>query len=189
MDDITTPRSPSSTKSSFPEHKLRDEAFKQAHGPSGDTGDGGEEEASKYPKPHTQSDSSSQHSLRSQKPSDRVSVGKINQPQSNSNSHKSNGSNGYSVHKSSANGHASHSDRSQSGLSGKSSISDIISDKADSVGSVRSRSSGQGRRVTVGQSGSDRSDRSEGRAYPGRETLEQIKTLVSLGGLSDIDSF
>ncbi|XP_074527190.1 centrosomal protein of 78 kDa isoform X2 [Halichoeres trimaculatus] len=187
--DTTTPRSESSIKESFLEHRLLNKTFQRAHGPLGDTGDGGEEDADKYSKPHTQSDSGSEHSFHSQKSFDRVSVGKTNQLKNNNNSDKSNRSSGYSVHKSSANRHASHSSGSHGGLSGKSSISDIMSDKAESVGSVRSRSGGQGKRVTVGQSGSDRSDRSEGRAYPGRETLEQIKTLVSLGGLSDNDSF
>ncbi|XP_034548358.1 centrosomal protein of 78 kDa [Notolabrus celidotus] len=192
--DTTTPGSPPSVKESFSEDRLLDETFKQAHGPSGDTGVGGAEEADKYSLPDTQHDSGSEHSFRSQKSFDRVSSGKTfqtqtNPPKSNSSSHKSNGSNGYSFHKSYANSHSSRSSGSHSGYSGRSSVSDNMSDRAESVGSVGSRNRGQGRLVTVGQSGSDGSDGSEGRAYPGRETLEQIKALVSLGGHSDNDSF
>ncbi|XP_065805640.1 centrosomal protein of 78 kDa isoform X1 [Labrus bergylta] len=189
--DTTTPRSPASVREFLCEDRLLDVTFNQACGSAGDTGVGKEEEPDKCLKPATQHDSGSEHSFRSQKSFDKVSIGKTfqtqtNQPRSISNSHKSNSSNGYSFHKSYANSHASHSNGSHGRLSGRSSVSDIISDKAESVGSVGSRNSGQGRLVTVGQSGSQGSHR---RAYPGMETLEQIRSLISLGGQSDNDSF
>lgn len=65
-------------------------------------------------------------------------------------------------------------------------MSDIISDKAESVASAGSMNRGLGRLVTVGQSGSEGS---QGKAYPGRQTLKQIRSLGSLGGQSDNESF
>uniref|UniRef100_UPI0037E8D4FF centrosomal protein of 78 kDa n=1 Tax=Semicossyphus pulcher TaxID=241346 RepID=UPI0037E8D4FF len=189
--DSPTPRSPSSVRESVREDRHLDVTFNQARGPAGGTCVGGEDKPNKYSKPDIQHDSGSEYSFRSQKSSDKVSIGKTvrtepSQPKSNSNSHRSNGSNGYSFHKSYANSHASRSNGSHGGLSGGSSVSDIMSDKAESVGSVGSRNRGQGRLVTVGHSGSERS---EGKAYPGRETLEQIRSLVSLEWQSDNDSF
>lgn len=161
--------------------------FTQASGPAVDPG---VEEPDRYSKPETQHDSGSEHSFRSQKSFDKVYFDKTFQtqpshPKSNSNSHRSNGFHGYSYN-SYAHSHASHSNGSLGGLSGRSSISDIISDKAESVASVGSSNRGQGRLVTVGQS---ESEGSEGKAYPGRETLEQIRSLCGLGGQSDNESF
>ena len=142
--------------------------FSQAAGPAGVPGVGGEEEPDKYSKPETQHDSGSEHSFRSQKSFDRGSFGKTFQtqsshPKSNSNSHRSNGSHGYSFNNSYA-----HSNGSLGGLSVRSSVSDIISDEAESVRSVGSRNRAKGRLVTVGQSGSEGSEK----GFPGRKTLE-----------------
>lgn len=167
------------------EDRLLDVTFTQASGPAVDPGGGGEGEPDRYSKPDTQHDSGSERSFRSQKSFDKVYFGKTFQtqrshPKSNSNSHRSNGSHGYSFNNSYAHSRASHSNGSLGGLSGRSSVSDIISDEAESVGSRGSRNRGQGRLVTVGQSGSEESD------YPGRETLERIR---SLGAQSDNESF
>ena len=95
----------------------------------------------------------------------------------NSNSHRSysrhrNGSHGYSD----AQSHSSHSNGSRGGISVRSSVSDMLSDKEESVGSAASRISGKGRLVTTGQSGS------EEKAYLGRESLEQSRSLGGSGG-------
>lgn len=147
--------------------------FSQAAGSAGDPAVGGEEEPDKYSKPDIQHDSGSEHSFRSQKSFDRGSFGKTFQtqsshPKSNSNSHRSNGSHGYSFNNSYAHSRASHSNGSHGGLSVRSSVSDIISDEAESVRSVGSRNGGKGRLVTVGQSGSEGSEK----GFPGRKTLE-----------------
>ncbi|XP_041644575.1 centrosomal protein of 78 kDa [Cheilinus undulatus] len=186
-----TPRSPSPVRESLPVDRRIDLTFNQAQGSAGGPGVGEEKEPEKYSKPGTQHDSGSERSSCSQKSPDKASISKTfqtltNQPKNNSNSHKSNASNGYSLHKSYANSHASHSNGPHGGSSGRSSVSDIISDRAGSVGSVGSGSRGQGKLTTVSQSGSEGSD---GKAYLGRETLEQIRSLVSLGGQSDNDSF
>lgn len=173
------------------EDRLVDMTFTPASGPAVDPGVGGDEEPDKYSKPDTHHDSGSEHSFHSQKSIDKIYFGKTFQtqpshPKSNSNSHRSNGSHGYSFNNSYAHSHTSHSNGSLGRLSRRSSISDIISDKAESVGSVGSRNRGQGRLVTVGQSGSDGS---EGKAYLGRETLDQFRSLCSLGGQTDNESF
>ncbi|XP_059193851.1 centrosomal protein of 78 kDa [Centropristis striata] len=186
--DTTTPRPPSSVRDFLCEDKRLDVTFNQSSGPAGDPGTGEKEEPDKYSQPYSQHDSGSEHSFRSQKSFDKVSFGKTFQtqsshPKSSSNSHRSNGSHGYSFNNSYAHSHASLSNGSHGGLSVRSSVSDIISDKAESVGSAGSRRGGKGRLVTVGQSGSEGSER---RGFPGRETLEQIR---SLGGQSDDESF
>ncbi|KAI3372713.1 hypothetical protein L3Q82_023181, partial [Scortum barcoo] len=183
--DTTTPRSPLSVRESLHENRQLDVTFTQASGPSVGHGAGGEGEPDRYSKPDTQRDSGSERSLRSHKSFDKVYFGQTFQtqpshPKSNSSSHRSNSSHGYSFNNSYAHSRASHSNGSLGGLSGRSSVSDIISDKAESVASVGSRNRGQGRLVTMGQSGSEGSD------YPGRETLERIK---SLDVRSDNDSF
>lgn len=157
-----------------------------------DPGVGVEEEPDQFSKPDAQFDSGSEQSLCSQKSFDKVSFGKTFQTKprnykSNSNSHQSNShhsnsSHGYSFSNNHAHSHASQGNGSHGGLSARSSISDVISDKAESVGSVGSKNRGKGRLVT-GQSGS------EGKSYPGRETLKQIRSLGSLGGQSDNESF
>ncbi|XP_029296648.1 centrosomal protein of 78 kDa [Cottoperca gobio] len=187
--DTTMPRSPSSVREFLREDRLLHLTFNRASGPAGDPGvGGGEEEPHKYSKHGSQHDSGSEHSFSSQKFLDKVSLSKTFQtqsshPKSNSNSHRSNGSHGYSFNNSYAHSHSSHSIGSHDGLSLRSSVSDIIGDKAGSVGSVGSRNSGEGRLVTGGQSGS------EGKAYLGRETLEQVRSLGRLGGQSDDESF
>ncbi|XP_035513526.1 centrosomal protein of 78 kDa [Morone saxatilis] len=182
--DTTTSRSLSSVRDDRP----LDVTFDQPSGPAGDRGAGGELEPDKYSKPDTQHDSGSEHSFRSQKSFDMVYFGKTFQTQpshlkSNSNSHRSNGSHGYSFNNSWAHSQSSHSNGSHGGLSERSSVSDFIGEKAESVGSVGSRYRGKGRLVTVGQSGSEGSD------YPGRDTLEQVRSLGGLGGQSDNESF
>ncbi|XP_033474863.2 centrosomal protein of 78 kDa [Epinephelus lanceolatus] len=183
--DPTTPRSSSSVKEFLREDRPLDMTFNRASGPAGDPGVVGEEEPDKYSKPETQHDSGSEKFFK-------VSFNKTFQtqsshPKSNSNSHRSNGSHGYSFNNSYANSHASQScNGSHGGSSVRSSVSDIISDKAESLRSVRSRNKGEGRLVTAGQSGSEGLER---RAYPGRETLEQIRSLGSLGRQSDDESF
>lgn len=132
-------------------------------------------------------ESGSEHSHYSQKSFGKTSQTQPRSTKSNSNSHRSsshhhNSSQGHSH----AHRHASQGNGSHSGLSARSSVSDILSDKAESAGSVGSRTRGKGRLVTVGQSGSEGS---EGKSYPGRETPEQIRSLGSLGGQTDDESF
>lgn len=160
------------------EDRLLDVTFTQASAPAVGPGIGGEGEPSRFSKPDTQHDSGSERSFRSQKSFDKAYFGKTfetqpSHPNSNSNSNRSNGSHGYSFNNSYAHSRASHSNGSLGGLSEKSSVSYIISDRAESVGSVGSSNRGQGRLVTVGQSGSEGSD------YPGRETLERIRSLTA----------
>nr|XP_020449404.1 centrosomal protein of 78 kDa isoform X2 [Monopterus albus] len=185
---ITTPRPLSSVKQYLSEDRPLDMTFNQAVGSAGDPGVVGEEELDHYSKPDTRHDSGSERTFHSQKSLDNVSFGKTfhTEPRNhnNSNSHQSNShhsksSHGYGFNNSHAHSHASKSNGSHGT---RSSVSDI-SDKAESVESVWSRDRGQGRLVTVGQSGS------EGKAYPGRETLEQIRSLGSLEGRSDNESF
>lgn len=166
--DTTTPKSTASVRESLHEGRLLDVTFNPASGPAVDPGAGGEEEPDRYSDTFTQHKSGSEHSFHSQQSFDKVDFGKTFQtqpshPRSHSSSHNSN--------------------RSHGGLSGRSSISDVISDKAESLASVGSRNRGDARQVTVGQSGSEGSD------YPGRETLEQIRSLSDLGGKSDNESF
>ncbi|XP_042276662.1 centrosomal protein of 78 kDa [Thunnus maccoyii] len=194
--DTTTLRSPSSVRESVHEDRLLDVTFNPATGPAVDPGVGAEQEPGHFSIPDTERDSGSEHSFRSQKSFDRVSLGKTFQTQpshlkSNNNSYRSNsrhsnGSHGYSFNNSYAHSDASHSNGSHGGLSVRSSVSDIISDKAESVASAGSMNRGLGRLVTVGQSGSEGS---QGKAYPGRQTLKQIRSLGSLGGQSDNESF
>ncbi|XP_034728697.1 centrosomal protein of 78 kDa isoform X2 [Etheostoma cragini] len=163
--DTTTPRFPSSVREFLREDRPLDVAI-QASGPAGDPGVGGEPDT--HSKPDTQHVSGSEHSLRNQKPFDRVSLSQTFQtqprhPKSNSNSHQSNSSHGYSFNNSYSHSHSSHSNRSNGGLSSRSSGSDIISDSAESVGSVRSGNRRMRRLVTVGRSGSEGS---EGKAVP-----------------------
>nr|XP_046243802.1 centrosomal protein of 78 kDa [Scatophagus argus] len=157
--DTTAPRSLSSVRED--EDRLLNVTFSQTSGPAVDLGLGREGEPDKP-------DSRSEHRFCSQTPFDEVYFGETLQtqsshPRSNSNTHRSIESHG--------------------GLSGRSSISDLLSDKAESVGSVGSRNRGKGRLVTVGQSESEGSD------YPGRETLDQIRSLGRLVGQSDNESF
>ncbi|XP_040897542.1 centrosomal protein of 78 kDa isoform X3 [Toxotes jaculatrix] len=192
--DTTTPRSSSCVREPVHEDRLLDVTFNKASGPAVDPGIGGEGEPNRYSKPDAHHGSGSEHSFRSQKSLDKVSFGETFQaqpskPKSNSNScqsssHHNNGSNGYN--NSYAKSYSSHSNGSHGALSVRSSVSDIASDKAESVGSVGSRNRGKGRLVTVGQSGSEGS---EGKAYPGRETLGQIRSLGGLVGQSDNESF
>ncbi|XP_054466755.1 centrosomal protein of 78 kDa [Anoplopoma fimbria] len=184
--DTPTPRPSSSVREFLGEDRLLDLTFNLASGPAGYPCVGGEGEPDKYSKPVSQQDSGSERSFRSQKYFDQVPFSKTFQTPSshnksnNSNSHRSNGSNGYSYDNSYAHSHSSHSSGSHGGLSVRSSVSDIMSDKSESVGSVGSRNRGKGRLVTVRQA------ESEGNTYPGRETLEQMR---SLGGQSDDESF
>lgn len=150
----------------------------KASGPVVDPSIGGEGEPDRYSRPNTQHDSGSEHSFLGRTSSVKVALGETQKSEhkSNSNSyqsdsHHSKGSHGYS----NAQSHASYSNGSHGGLSVRSSVSDIMSDKAESVGSAMSRNRGNGRLVTIGQSGSEGS---EGKAYLGRETLEQIRTLA-----------
>ncbi|XP_032371518.1 centrosomal protein of 78 kDa isoform X2 [Etheostoma spectabile] len=163
--DTTTPRSPSSVREFLREDRPLDVTI-QSSGSAGDPGVGGEPDT--HSKPDTQHDSGSEHSLRNQKPFDKVSLSQTFQtqprhPKSNSNSHRSNSSHGYSFNNSYAHSHSSHSNRSSGGLSVRSSVRDIISDSAESVGSVGSGNRRMRRLVTVGRSGSEGS---EGKAVP-----------------------
>ncbi|XP_078107185.1 centrosomal protein of 78 kDa isoform X2 [Sander vitreus] len=185
--ETTTPRSPSSVREFLREDRPLDVTFIQASGPVEDPGVGGEPDT--HSKPETQHDSGSEHSLRSQKSFDKVSLSQAFQtppshPKSNSNSRRSSGSHGYSFNNSYARSLSSHSNGSNGGLSVRSSVSDIISDRTESVGSVGSGNRRMRRLVTVGQSGSEGS---EGKAFPGRES--QIRSLGALAGQSDDESF
>uniref|UniRef100_A0A3Q4HWZ8 Centrosomal protein 78 n=1 Tax=Neolamprologus brichardi TaxID=32507 RepID=A0A3Q4HWZ8_NEOBR len=140
-----------------------------------------------FSKPDTQHDSGSEHSFYSQKSFDNISFGKTSQtrpshPTSNSNSHRNNSSHGYSFSNCYTYNRASHSNGSRGGSSA--SVSDILSDM-ESVGSVGSRNRGNGRLVTVGQSGSEGSER---KAPSRRGALEQVRSLESLGVQSDNES-
>ncbi|XP_062272729.1 centrosomal protein of 78 kDa isoform X2 [Scomber scombrus] len=194
--DTTPPRSPFSVGGSVHEDRLLDVTFNPAAVPAVDPGVGPEKEPDHFSVLDAERDSGSERSFRSQKSFDRVSLGKTFQTQPShlksnsnshcSNSHHSNGSHGYSFNNSYAHSNGSHGDGSHGRLSIRSSVSDIISDKAESVASAGSRNRGMGRFVTVGQSGSEES---QGKTYLGRETLKQIRSLGSLGGQSDIESF
>ncbi|XP_026178174.1 centrosomal protein of 78 kDa isoform X2 [Mastacembelus armatus] len=187
--NTTITGSPPALRKSLCGHRLLDVPYTQAVGPAVKEG------PAQYSKPDTRHDSGSECSFHSQKSFDNVSFGKTFQTQpenhNNTNSHQSSsrhsrGSHGYRFNNSSANSHASQGNRSHGGLTVRSSVSDIISDRAESVGSAWSRNREQGRLVTVGQSGSEGS---EGKAYHGRDTLDQIRSLGSLGGQSDYESF
>ncbi|XP_068560181.1 LOW QUALITY PROTEIN: centrosomal protein of 78 kDa [Cebidichthys violaceus] len=186
--DSTPPRPPSSVGEFLREDGLLDLTFNRASGPAEDPGVGGEEEPDGYSKLDSQHDSGSERSFRSQNSFDMVPFSKTFQTRcsrsksNHSNSHGSNGSHGHSYNSSYAPGRSSHSSGSHGGLSVRSSVSDITSDMAGSVGSVGSRNRGKGSLVTVGQA------ESEEAAYPGRETVEQIRSL-GVGGQSDDESF
>lgn len=174
------------------DNRLLDVTFHPAAGPALDPVVGAEQEPDHFSMPDTERDSGSEHSFRSQKSFDRDSLGKTFQTQpshfkSNSNSHRcnsnhSNGSHGYSFNNSYAHSDLSYSDRSHGRLSVRSSLSD----KAESVASAGSRNRGLGRLVTLVHSGLEGS---QGKAYPGRETLKQVRSLGSLGGQSDNEAF
>lgn len=178
------------------EDRLLDPIFHPAAVPAVEPTVGEEKEPDHFSVPDAERDSGSERSFRSQKSIDRVSLGKTFQThpshlKSNSNSHcsnshHSNGSHGYTFNNSYVHSNGSHGDGSQRRLSVRSSVSDIISDKAESVASAGSRNRGLGRFVTVGHSGSEES---RGETYLGRDTLKKIRSLGSLGGQSDIESF
>ncbi|XP_042344349.1 centrosomal protein of 78 kDa isoform X2 [Plectropomus leopardus] len=189
--DTTTPRSPPPVRDFLCEDKLQDVTLNQKSGPAGNPGAGGEEELDEDLELDSQHDSVSDGSASSQKFLEKAFFNKSfrtqsSHPKSNVNSHRSSGSNEYSFNNSYANSHASQSNGSHGGSSVRSSVSDIISDQAESVGSGSSRKRGEGRLVTTGQSGSEGSDR---RVYPAKKTLEQIRSLGTLGGQSDDESF
>lgn len=190
--DITTPKYSSSVRESMHKDRPSDVTFDQAAGPVVESLVGGEQEPDQFLKLDTQRDSGSERSFCSHKSFEKVSLSKTFQTQpgdlksyshsSRSNSHHSNGSLGNSLNYSYAHSDAFHSNGSAGGLSARSSLSD----KAESVGS---RNRGLGRLVTVGQSGSEGSEGSEGKAYPGKRTQEQIRSLAALGVQSDDESF
>ncbi|KAM7415968.1 hypothetical protein PAMA_018168 [Pampus argenteus] len=193
--DTTTARSLSFVGESVREDMLLNVTFNRATGPAVDPDVRAEQEPDHFSIPDTERDSGSERSVRSQKSFDRMSLGKTFQTQpnhlkSNSNSHHSNshhsGSHRYSSINSYADSNVSLSDRSHGGLSVRSSVSDIVSDKAESLASVGSGNRGLGMLVTVGHSGSEGS---QGKAYFRREPPKQIRSLGSLGGQTDYDSF
>ena len=137
--------------------------FNQVSGPALDPFVGEEEEPCRYSKPLIQQDSGSEHSFHREKSLDKVYFGKTFQTHT---SHFKSNSN------------SQRSSRSHSGVSDRSGSCDIMSDKAESLSSVRSGTRGIGK--MTGQSGSGSS---------WRESLGEIRTLGSLGGQSDNDSF
>ncbi|XP_058491187.1 centrosomal protein of 78 kDa [Solea solea] len=174
--ETTTLRSRSSVRAPLPEDRLQDVAFKKATGLAVEYGIGGEKEPNQYSKPYTQHESGSEHSSYSHRSLDKVSSGgtfKIQQ-----NKHRSNSNSQWSDPHSRS--YSSHSHASYAGLSGRSSVSDIISDEMESVGSDESRNSRRAKHGAKVQSGL------EGRAYPGREGLEQMR---SWGGPGRQESF
>ncbi|XP_063345712.1 centrosomal protein of 78 kDa isoform X1 [Pelmatolapia mariae] len=188
LSDTRLHKSPSPTRAALHKERSLDVTFTQASAPAASGVVDVEEEANHFSKPDTQHDSGSEHSFYSQKSFDNISFGKTSQtrpshPTSNSNSHRNNSSHGYSFSNSYTYNRASHSNGSRGGSSA--SVSDILSDKEDSVGSVGSRNRGNGRLVTVGQSGSEGSER---KAPSRRGALEQVRSLESLGVRSDNES-
>ncbi|XP_030593653.1 centrosomal protein of 78 kDa [Archocentrus centrarchus] len=188
LSDTNSLKPSSPLRAAFHEERPLDENFSRASGPAASPVVDVEEEPNKFSKPDTQHYSGSEKSFRSQRSYDNISFGKTFQtqqshPRSNSNSHRNNSSHGYSFNNSYAYNRASHSNGSHGGSSVC--VSDIISDK-ESVGSVGSRNKGSGRLATIGQSGSEGSER---KASPRRDALEQVRSLESLGVQSDNDSF
>ena len=174
--DIITHRSPSPVGATL--------IISQAVGHTAHPVEGVEEEELHYLKPDTEPDSGSEHSFQSKKSFDHFSFGEPFQTQSNhqrseTSSHRSNVSRGYSFNSSLAYSRSSQSYGSH--RSSFESVREFISDKAESVGSVGSKNSR--RLVTVGQSGSEGSER---KAYPRRGAFKQIR---SLGDESDDESF
>ncbi|XP_004547143.2 centrosomal protein of 78 kDa [Maylandia zebra] len=187
LSDTRLHKSPSPTRAALHKERSLDVTFTQASAPAASGVVDVEEEANHFSKPDTQHDSGSEHSFYSQKSFDNISFGKTSQtrpshPTSNSNSHRNNSSHGYSFSNSYTYNRASHSNGSRGGSSA--SVSDILSDK-ESVGSVGSRNRGNGRLVTVGQSGSEGSER---KAPSTRGALEQVRSLENLGVQSDNES-
>lgn len=187
LSDTRLHKSPSPTKAALHKERSLDVTFTQASEPGASGVVDVEEEANHFSKPDTQHDSGSEHSFYSQKSFDNISFGKTSQtrpshPTSNSNSDRNNSSHGYSFSNCYTYNRASHSNGSRGGSSA--SVSDILSD-IESVGSVGSRNRGNGRLVTVGQSGSEGSER---KAPSRRGALEQVRSLESLGVQSDNES-
>lgn len=187
MSDTRLHKSPSPTRAALHKERSLDVTFTQASAPAASGVVDVEEEANHFSKPDTQHDSGSEHSFYSQKSFDNISFGKTSQtrpshPTSNSKSHRNNSSHGYSFSNSYTYNRASHGNGSRGGSSA--SVSDILSDK-ESVGSVGSRNRGNGRLVTVGQSGSEGSER---KAPSTRGALEQVRSLENLGVQSDNES-
>uniref|UniRef100_A0A1A7WK04 Centrosomal protein 78 n=3 Tax=Iconisemion striatum TaxID=60296 RepID=A0A1A7WK04_9TELE len=184
---VNTPpsrRSPPPLRASLHNDRLLDVTFSHAGVDTRDLIVGGEKEPHQYIRPDIQRDSESEQSFHSNKSYDNISFGKTFQTQPTSQrgetgSNRSNSYHGYSLNHTYSRG--SQNNGSHGGSS--ESLSEIISDRAESVESAGSRSSGVRRLVMVGQS---RSEGSEGRAYPGRAALKQIR---SVGGRSDQESF
>lgn len=189
--DTTAPTPPSSVREFLREDRLRDVTLNRASGPArypGVDGVDGEEEPDTYSKLESQRDSGSERSFRSQRSFDvvplsttfRTRSGGPPKSSNGSDSHRSNGSHGHSYSSSYAHSRSSHESGTRGGLSVRSSVSDTTSDGSESAGSAGSRGGAKGRPATVGQA------ESQGRAGPGREAVEQIR---SLGGQSDDESF
>uniref|UniRef100_A0A672YUP1 Centrosomal protein 78 n=1 Tax=Sphaeramia orbicularis TaxID=375764 RepID=A0A672YUP1_9TELE len=174
---------------------MLDVTFTQVAGSAVVPGVHGEGDPDQYSKPVTH-ESGSERSFGGQKSFEGLPFGKTFETQprhtkSNSNSQRSNslqsnGSHRYSFNNSYTNSDASNSKGSHGGLSVRSSVSEVLSDKAESLRSTGSKRREGGRLMTEGRSGSEGS---EGGIYPGMEILEQVRSLSSLGGHSDHESF
>ncbi|KAM3867443.1 centrosomal protein of 78 kDa [Diretmus argenteus] len=197
--DAVSPRPPSSAREFLLDDRPLEGPFKQAAiDPCVDLECGGDE-PDQYSKPEVQHASGSECSFHSQKSYGMGSFGNksshvsgshedVSQPNS-IHHHRSNGnsyhsdSHGYSFNYSnvysSIHSDASCRNKSHDDLSMRSSLSDM-SEKVESIGSLGSKNKGRGRQLAVGHSGSE-----GGKAYPHQETLDQIRSMGSLGGQSD----
>ncbi|XP_030000435.1 centrosomal protein of 78 kDa [Sphaeramia orbicularis] len=193
--EIFTPTSLPAIREPLHRPSKLDVTFTQVAGSAVVPGVHGEGDPDQYSKPVTH-ESGSERSFGGQKSFEGLPFGKTFETQprhtkSNSNSQRSNslqsnGSHRYSFNNSYTNSDASNSKGSHGGLSVRSSVSEVLSDKAESLRSTGSKRREGGRLMTEGRSGSEGS---EGGIYPGMEILEQVRSLSSLGGHSDHESF
>ncbi|XP_061623656.1 centrosomal protein of 78 kDa [Phyllopteryx taeniolatus] len=166
--DISTSKSPYSVTKPVHQEGPLDVTFQQAAEAHVDLSLLREQEPDEFSKPETQRDSGSEQSFASQR-SHRESLTRGNRPSGTlCGSHRSNGFT--SSHSNSSNSCSSHGRWSAGDI-----MRDIVSNKMQSAGSRKL--------VVIQRSGS------EGKASPGTEILEKIRSLAALQGCSDGEYF